>query len=140
MAKSSKDRVGRVAPAAEPSTGSRRRRRLERQLAKVRDLEERRARQLDEARVRRADLETRLAGLGPHVEDQPEIDGSATSVASGEPQAYCLREHLLVVIADPQPIVMRNGRSALAGTCPSCGAKVVTTSRVSLPVERTAGQ
>jgi hypothetical protein len=139
MTKPTKERVGPVAQASEPAAGKRRRRRLERQIAKLRDVEEKRARQLDEARKRRATLESRLAALEPHAGDEPGQDVPATSTTSDGPQAYCLREHLLVAMADPRPIVMRNGRPAIAGTCPSCGAKVVTTARASLPGETPAG-
>jgi len=106
----------------------RRARRLERRVAKARDLEVKRARQLEKARERRADLEGRLATLR---------QASAPTAAAPKgptvgPTAYCLRERRSVAMVDPAPIVMRNGRSGLAGTCPSCGARVVTTSKAAV--------
>ncbi|MGZ6340637.1 MAG: DUF5679 domain-containing protein [Candidatus Limnocylindrales bacterium] len=43
-----------------------------------------------------------------------------------------MREKHLVSMLEPQAIVMRNGRAALSGTCPSCGAHVVTTARAAM--------
>jgi predicted DNA-binding protein (UPF0251 family) len=86
----------------------------------ARDLEVKRRRQLDKARRRAAELEAEIAGL-------------RTSDRAGErppgPRAWCLREKRSVEIADPAPIVMRNGRAGIAGTCPSCGVRLVRPGR-----------
>jgi hypothetical protein len=39
-------------------------------------------------------------------------------------EAYCRREKRRVQMVDPRPVVTANGRSALSGTCPSCGASL----------------
>jgi hypothetical protein len=44
-------------------------------------------------------------------------------------EGYCLREKTRVTIRDAAPIVLSNGRRALAGTCPACGARVVRMTR-----------
>jgi hypothetical protein len=105
-----------------------------RQAAKARDrvgareLQSKRLRQLEKARTRSAALEAELASLGANlaeesatVAEQPETVEAAT--ANG-PKAYCLREKLMVTMADPAPFVMRNGRAGTSGTCPSCGVRV----------------
>jgi hypothetical protein len=51
------------------------------------------------------------------------IAGLAAPVVEG-PTAYCLSERMSVQMRDPQPFVMRNGRLATAGVCPSCGKRV----------------
>jgi hypothetical protein len=48
-----------------------------------------------------------------------------TAAATSGPRAYCLRDRRTIVMVDPQATVMRNGRPALAGRCPSCGMRVV---------------
>ncbi len=55
-------------------------------------------------------------------------DGLA-AVAGYSVEAYCLREKIRVTIRDPAPIVLANGRNALAGTCPGCGARLVRMTR-----------
>ncbi len=39
-------------------------------------------------------------------------------------QAYCVKDRKMVDIKDPQTITLKNGRSAVQGTCPHCGTKV----------------
>lgn len=135
MTKPSKQRGGRAAEAVESASTKRRRRRLEGQLDKVRELEQKRARQLDEARARRTAIEGELANLASRPDD-PATTGDGvpepTTTAPGEVRGFCLRERTTVVILDPAPVAMRNGRAGLAGTCPSCGSKVVTMSRASV--------
>ena len=122
MAEGKKDNR-RASDAARPAKETGRQlRRLERRLAAVRETEARRARQLEKAHRRGAALEATIAALRPAPEPGP----------AGGPVAYCLREKRRVVIVDPEPIVLRNGRAALAGTCPSCGARVVTTARAAV--------
>jgi Domain of unknown function (DUF5679) len=143
-----------VKPAAGLAAGNRdvRRevRRLERRLAAVRevvakrdlqaakardrgvarDLQSKRMRQLDKALRRSAALGARLAMLSSSVRlslasDGPAPAAAAALVPAAGPMAYCLRERRSVAIADPSPIVMRNGRTGVAGTCPGCGARLV---------------
>ena len=130
-----------------PSAGSVRRakrkvRRLERRLAAVRDLEQKRRRQAAEARDREAppDLvakrehqlekaQRRSAAIEAEIaileQAAPAAVAPAASDAGDGPRGYCLREKRTVTIANPEPMVMRNGRTATAGTCPSCGARIV---------------
>jgi hypothetical protein len=125
MAKGTKKAVRSPDAGARSKDAKRQLRGLERQLADVRDVEARLARQLDKARAQRAELEGLVAGLRPagHSADQ-----EPTGTDPG-PRAYCMRERRTVSMVDPEAVVMRNGRAALAGTCPSCGARVVTTAR-----------
>ena len=41
------------------------------------------------------------------------------------PTAYCIKERRQVQIGGAHALVLANGRSAIAGTCPSCGSKLV---------------
>ncbi len=125
MAKGTTKAVRSPGAGARSKEAKRQLRRLERQLADVRAVEARRARQLDKARARRLALEGLVAELlaAGHAADQ-----EPTGPEPG-PRAYCMRERRTVLMVDPEAVVMRNGRAALAGTCPSCGARVVTTAR-----------
>lgn len=113
-------------PPAERSArrqrGERKRlRRAEARLASARDREKKRARQLEKARVRVKKLEAGVAALRTTADPN-----GAREVAV---QAFCLREKQLVAIVRPVPIVLRNGRGAISGSCPSCGARVVSMAR-----------
>lgn len=127
-----KDEPGAGDPAPSRKQLARRRRRAERRLGAARELEARRARQLDEARDLRIRREAELAALGAEQAiaqaapsaDDPDADQQA---GSDGPIAYCLRERQKVRMANPTPLVLRSGRAALAGTCPSCGARLVVT-------------
>ena len=39
-------------------------------------------------------------------------------------QAYCVKDKMKVEIQNPKQITMKNGKSAISGTCPRCGSKV----------------
>ena len=39
-------------------------------------------------------------------------------------QAYCVKCRAKKEMRDPKPIVMKNGRPATQGTCPTCGIKM----------------
>ena len=39
-------------------------------------------------------------------------------------QAYCVKDKMKVEVQNPVQITMKNGKSALSGTCPKCGTKV----------------
>jgi len=112
--------------------------RLERRLARANETEAKRARKLERAQDRGAShavvAARRRKLLKAHRRGQAlerklaEIQSpSVAAVVSepSEPRAYCLRERKTIVMRDPRETVMRNGRPALAGICPSCGAKVV---------------
>ncbi len=97
---------------------------------RARDLQARRLRQLEKARDRRAALELELRALvvpaaaAAVVAAAPTPDPAQVAASPGGPQAYCLREKQKVVMVDPAPIVMRNGRPGTSGTCPSCGSRL----------------
>lgn len=38
-------------------------------------------------------------------------------------QAYCMKCRAKKDMKDPKPIIMKNGKSATQGTCPSCGTR-----------------
>ena len=40
------------------------------------------------------------------------------------PQAYCVKDRMMVEMKDPKQITLKNGRPAMQGTCPKCGTKV----------------
>ena len=125
MAKGAKvHRAEQTAPARPPSS-KRRIRRLEARLARFREVEAKRVRQLERARRRSVSLEARISGLRP----ASELTGPASTAPDPGPRAYCMRERRMVSIVDPEQSVMRNGRTAISGTCATCGAHVVTTAR-----------
>jgi RNase P subunit RPR2 len=39
-------------------------------------------------------------------------------------EAYCVKCRGKKEMKDPQPVTMKNGKSATAGTCQSCGTKM----------------
>lgn len=114
--------------ATTPAPESPRLRRLERRLADVRALEARRFRRFEKARKRGVKLSAAITAL------RQEQDAAAKphEPATEGPRGYCMREKQMVSIADPEPTVLRNGRAAISGVCPSCGAKVSTTARAAV--------
>jgi uncharacterized protein DUF5679 len=38
---------------------------------------------------------------------------------------YCMHDKMRVAILDPQPMTLKNGRSAISGTCAICGRRVM---------------
>lgn len=138
------------APGAGPVKHPKRRlRKLEKRLSIVQRVEVKRARQLDKATLRSAALEADIAELragvppkaakrrSPGVAKANTIRGRVSrspatgrgAKASGQTptvlRAFCLRERKTVEMHDPKPMVMKNGRSATVGTCPSCGARLI---------------
>lgn len=102
-------------------------RRLEKRLSAVRELEQKRARQLDRAQRRDTGGKTatkRLRQLAKVRRRSAALLAKVDLLRPG-PTAYCLRERTTVVMRQPQPMTMRNGRAGTAGVCPSCGARVV---------------
>ncbi len=109
---------------ARPETDrqARRRTRIEKRLAVADRRVARRQAQLEAASARRAALADRLAALAG-------ADGATAGGTAGDPsavQAYCVRERVRVTVRDPKPVTFANGRSAVAGVCSSCGARVVS--------------
>jgi len=120
-------------------------RRLEERLATVREDHEKRARQAEKARVRnrpRSVAEKRVRQAEKAATRQAALEAkiaqlkgvsSLTTMASlthrkatpAGPSAYCLRDRQQVVMLDAQSVTMRNGRPAMAGSCPHCGGRVV---------------
>lgn len=117
-------------------------RRLERRLVKAREVEARRARKLERARRQGASQAVRAARRRKLVKARERgltierklarAQSAAGTGATPEPvdvpagpRAYCLRDRRTIVMVDPRETVMRNGRPALAGRCPSCGMRVV---------------
>jgi uncharacterized Zn finger protein (UPF0148 family) len=40
-------------------------------------------------------------------------------------EAYCVKERKKREMKDPKRVVLKNGRPAMKGTCPVCGAKLM---------------
>jgi hypothetical protein len=76
----------------------------------ARKLVAKRTRQLQKANRRATAIEAAIA----------ELRAAATG-----PEVYCLRDRARVVMRDPHPITMRNGRVGVTGSCPTCGGRVV---------------
>lgn len=92
---------------------ARRRAALEVKLASADRLIEKRRSQLHSASTRRASLAAKLARVpGPADE-------------TNAPMAYCIKDRQRVAIGGAHVVVLTNGRTAVAGRCPSCGSKVV---------------
>jgi len=81
-------------------------------IALTDDLIAKRQAQLAWASKRRSALMAKLA----HLNAANEVPG---------PSAYCLRERLHVAMSGAHAVLLSNGRPAIAGTCPSCGANLV---------------
>ncbi len=130
----------RLAKARE--TEARRARKLERARRRGTSETDRaaRRRKLRKARERSVAIERKLARISaaatpvavssPVAAEEPAptekpVAAAETAAAKSGPRAYCLRDRRTIVMVDPQPTVMRNGRPALAGRCPSCGMRVV---------------
>ena len=99
---------------------------LERELAELRATEAKRIEQLKDVRARAVDVRIRLTALRAIVALTTGEPGS--DVAGAGPIGYCMREKRPVQISDPKPLTLSNGRSAIAGTCSICGARVMVLS------------
>ena len=109
-----------------------------RKLKKARARGDRIERKLARAQSSAAAASASVSGASPGLPAQPAGD-TAVDVP-GPPEgadprlrAYCLRERQTIVMVEPRHIVMRNGRPALTGLCPSCGA------RVTRPIKASSG-
>lgn len=100
--------------------------RLEKRLARLASEEAKRARQLDEVRARQDEVRARIAALGAGVVVEAPVATAAAGPSQAVPEAYCMREKRKVAIAGAELVVLRNGRGAYAGTCPGCGARVLS--------------
>lgn len=55
----------------------------------------------------------------------PASSTAAGPIAAGEAvEGYCVRERKKVPIEGAQPTVTKNGRQAVKGSCPDCGATI----------------
>jgi hypothetical protein len=114
----------RTTAVAKKKANERRVARLRRRLDRLTAQETRRGRKLARTQERRHAVEAKLRDLQP----APPVEvttpgGSTTGVAVA---GYCLRERRRVTIVDATPVVLRNGRAAMAGTCPECGVRIVS--------------
>ena len=103
--------------------------RLEKKIASYEKQESKLAKQLDKLHDRQSAPRVRLSTLVPAPPAPDGQSGSAkpsTDGAGAERTAFCLREKRRVAVVDAHPVVLRNGRAAIAGVCASCGAKLVT--------------
>jgi hypothetical protein len=125
MAKKSKSTTAPIEAAKRVKGGGaarKRQKRFERKLADLQAIEARRLEQLKEVRVKLADVRARL------IEVRAEAEASGVAASSGEPAGpigYCIREKRSVEISHPEPVTLSNGRSAIAGACSKCGARVM---------------
>ena len=105
--------------------------RLEKRLAGLEREEAKRSGQLDAVRAAQAELRAEIAELRAVAASaaaplEAAVASPAQPAARGDgPQAYCMREKRKVAIADPELVVLGNGRRAYAGSCPDCGARVI---------------
>src|SRR5262245_62083537 len=85
---------------------------IEAEIASTDQLVAKRRTQLEAAIAERAALTARLARL------------TAESAELG-PMAYCLREKAQFAMIEAHAVTLANGRTAIAGACSSCGARLV---------------
>jgi hypothetical protein len=106
-------------PLAAPG-GTKRLKRLERELGDLRASETKYLRQLENVRARSAAVAAQIAALQP----MGTVAADEAPLLTAGPIGYCLREKRAVTIRGPVPTTFANGRSGVSGTCPSCGARV----------------
>lgn len=135
MGKRSRPTVPLESEATPGDAGRARKRlkRLERKLARLRATEAKRREQLNEVRARAADVRTQLTTLIAIVADA--TPASRSDAAGGGPIGFCMREKRPVQIKHPNPVTLSNGRAAIAGTCPTCGARVMVLSARVVPTD-----
>ncbi|HEX8938627.1 MAG TPA: DUF5679 domain-containing protein [Candidatus Limnocylindrales bacterium] len=135
MAKGKGD-AGASAGGDRPKERRRAVRRLESELAAIRATEARRAAQLAKAQAREAKVVATLdqlrstpapvKGVAAAAGGEEPVTAAAAAAGDGAgPSAYCLREKRSVTMRLPAVVTLRNGRRALTGACPSCGAHLV---------------
>jgi hypothetical protein len=69
------------------------------------------------------------AATVPEAGDSAGVADAAGAAIHG-PRGYCLRERQSVELAGARPVVMRNGRAGIEGTCPGCGVRIVRPGRL----------
>jgi hypothetical protein len=117
------------AKAADAREARKRLKQLEKKLAELQATEAKRREQLNEVRAKAADVRARLTAQWAIV---AEATGSKPDAAGQGPIGFCMREKRPVRIDDPIPVTLSNGRAAIAGTCPTCGARVMVLSARSM--------
>ena len=125
--------VGPGTPPADGGRAPKRLKRLERELAELGATEAKRLAQLHKVRARATAVRVRLTNLRTTVADAGGTAGA--DVPSAGPIGYCMREKRPVQISDPEPVTLSNGRTAIAGTCSTCGARVVALSVRAAPTD-----
>lgn len=63
-------------------------------------------------------------GSPPAATPAPPVPGPAAAPSPERVEGYCMKERKKVAIANPEPTTSKNGRAAVRGTCPDCGAKI----------------
>jgi hypothetical protein len=117
------DSMGKASNAAQ----SKRATRLAKKIASFERQESKLAKQLDKVHDRQSAARVRLSTLAPAPAAPPASSTKPSTDGEGaEHTAFCLREKRRVAVIDARPTVLRNGRTAIAGVCASCGAKIVT--------------
>src|SRR5690242_11582585 len=99
-------------PKPKARGAARKRAAIEAKIASADKLVARRRTQLEAALADRAALTARLARLAAQ-EGEP------------GPLAYCLREKRQFAMVEAHAVTLANGRPAIAGTCSSCGSRLV---------------
>jgi len=121
-------------PSATDSSAPRRLRRLEKRLASAQETQAKRTRQAARAQQRdvsRGGARKLLAKRARQLEKATRRAAalaaaiSEARAAAARLQVYCLRDRMKVSMRHPEPMTMRNGRAGVAGTCPTCGNRVV---------------
>jgi hypothetical protein len=76
--------------------------------------------------IRRVSAPGPAAAPEPTPAPTPAPTEPAAPAADAAPavEGYCVRERKKVAIADAEPTTSKNGRAAVRGTCPDCGAKI----------------
>jgi hypothetical protein len=72
--------------------------------------------------MRRASAPAPAEAPQPQPQPQPQPESPAPTAEAVD--GYCMKERKKVPIANPEPAVSKDGRSAVRGTCPDCGAKI----------------
>jgi Domain of unknown function (DUF5679) len=120
------------AAADDPKRARKRLKRLERELARLWATEAKRREQLKAVHAKTADVSARLIALRVLV---AETQRGRAEAGNEGPIGFCLREKRPVPIHDPLPVTLSNGRAAIAGTCATCGSRVMVLSGRTVPID-----
>jgi hypothetical protein len=131
MSKKNQDVAGAVTEATPPASptparkrsnaGAKRVVKLEKKLAAV---TRRQAKLLQRIAAAAASADGRRA-LGQSASPADPSTGSSATGGGSPVIGYCLRDKMRVEIGEPEQITLKSGRSAITGTCPTCGGKVL---------------